>query len=303
MVDRHRHVGSGRDTPGSKSSGAFLIAIALNTGYSFAELILGLMLGSLALVADSAHNFGDVLSLVLAWWATRLAATPPTARRTYGMRRSTVLAALANAVLLLVAVGGMSWEAVSRLRAGAEPVNGLSIVWVAFGGIVVNAVSALLFRRDKDVNRRAAFLHLATDAAVSLGVVLAGLAIHATGWNWLDPAVSLAVGAAIAFSTVGLFRESLNLALDAVPEGVDPAEVDAFLRGQSGVADVHDLHIWALGTEEVALTAHLVAPNRDVGDADLSRISRELHERFGIEHSTLQVEQEATMHSCGKWTL
>jgi cobalt-zinc-cadmium efflux system protein len=277
---------------------AFALGVGLNTGFVVAEAGFGLATGSLALLADAGHNLSDVLGLLLAWGASWLARQSPTRRRTYGWRRSSILAALLNAMLLLVAVGGISWEAVRRLLA-PEPAPGPTVIWVAAVGIAVNTLTALLFLRgsQRDINIRGAYLHMAADAAVSLGVVIAGIAMQRTGWSWLDPATSLAIAVVILLGTWGLFRESLDLALDAVPPGIDPQAVFEYLSGLPCVAAVHDLHIWALGTTETALTAHLVVPEPTDHDALLVAVSRELHDRFGIEHATVQIER-GTIEAC-----
>jgi cobalt-zinc-cadmium efflux system protein len=273
-------------------SRAFALGVGLNTVYVVAEAGFGLAVGSLALLADAGHNLSDVLGLLLAWGASWLATRSPTRRRTYGLRRSTILAALVNAMLLLVAVGGISWEAVRRLWS-PEPPPGPVVIWVAAIGIAINTATALLFLRGgkRDINVRGAFLHMAADAAVSLGVVIAGIVMQLTAWAWLDPAVSLAIAAIILVGTWGLFRESLDLALDAVPAGIDPQSVHDYLSSLAGVAAVHDLHIWALGTTQAALTAHLVMPEPADHDSLLADVSRELHDRFGIEHATVQIER------------
>jgi cobalt-zinc-cadmium efflux system protein len=271
---------------------AFAVGISLNFGFVLLETVYGLIADSIALVADAGHNLADVLGLVLAWWATSLAQKAPSARRTYGMKRSSILASLVNAVVLLVGVGGIAVEAVRRLGE-PSPVDGAIVVWVAAVGIAVNGFTAFLFLRGSkgDLNIRGAFLHLAADAAVSLGVVLAGLAIGYTGWLWLDPAVSLAIAAIIIVGTWSLLRESLDLALDAVPAGINPAKVEAFLGDLPGVVAVHDLHIWAMSTTETALTAHLVRPGGGLDDALLDAAADALAQRFGIAHSTFQVEE------------
>ncbi len=273
---------------------AFAVGVGLNLGFVLLEAGFGLWANSLALLADAGHNLSDVFGLLLAWGASYLAARPPTARRTYGLRRSSILAALLNAVLLLVAVGGIAWEGVRRFG-HPEPVAGGAVVGVALAGVVVNSATALLFLRGRehDLNVHGAFLHMAADALVSVGVVAAGLVIRFAGWAWVDPATSLLVVAVIAAGTWGLFRESLDLALDAVPAGIDPAAVRAYLAGLPGVAAVHHLHVWAMSTTEVALTAHLVKPDGRLDDALLTRAAEELRERFGIAHATLQLEQGA----------
>lgn len=272
-------------------SRAFAIGVALNLAFVVVEFVYGHLAHSLALVADAGHNLSDVLSLLLAWGAAVLARRQPTPGRTYGMRRSSILAALINAVVLLVAVGAIAWEAIRRFN---EPnaIAGKTVILVATVGIGVNAVTALLFRsgRKGDLNIRGAFLHMAADAVVSLGVVLAGAAILITGWLWLDPAVSLAIAGVIVIGTWGLLRDSVNLALDAVPVGTDLSGVQNYLAALPTCIEVHDLHIWAMSTTETALTAHLVANREVIDDAMLSKATEELHGRFGIEHVTLQVE-------------
>ncbi len=242
-------------------------------------------------MADAAHNFGDVLGLVLAFGATILAKRKPSRRRTYGLRRSTILAALGNALLLLVAVGGVGWEAVSRLR-NPGPVHPNTVMLVAACGVVVNSVSALLFLRgnEKDANARGAFLHLASDAAVSVGVVGAGFLVRLTGHAWIDPAASLVVSVVILGGTWGLLRDAMNLALDAVPTHIDPEKVRAYLTQLPDVVEVHDLHIWAMSTTEVALTAHLVMPHNSRAPKFLRDVCGQLHDRFQIAHSTLQID-------------
>lgn len=271
---------------------ALAVGIALNLGFTIAEATFGILSHSLALVSDAGHNLSDVLGLALAWTAARLAAQPATARLTYGFRRSTILASLVNAVVLLVVVGGLIWEAIGRLRE-PQPVASGTVIAVAAVGILVNGVSALLFfsGRRRDLNVRGAFLHLAADAGVSFGVVLAGIAMRMSGLAWIDPAVALAIAAIIALGTWGLFRESLRLTMDAVPEQIAPSEVIEYLRGLPGVKSVHDLHVWAMSTSETALTAHLVVPDREVGDAELARIADHLRHRFAIGHATIQVEK------------
>jgi cobalt-zinc-cadmium efflux system protein len=278
---------------------AFAIGIVLNTAFVVVEATFGLLSGSLALVADAGHNLSDVLGLVVAWGASILVRRIPTARRTYGLRRSSILAALANAVFLLVAIGVIAREAVARFS-HPEPVAGATVVWVALVGIAINTATALLFLagRKGDLNIRGAFLHMAADAGVSLGVVVAGLLIIVTGWQWLDPVISLAIALIILVGTWGLLRDSVNLALDAVPEGIDAGAVAAHLAALPGVTGVHDLHIWAMSTTETALTAHLVVPGGESGDALLARAGAGLHDHFGIEHATLQVERGDPAYPC-----
>ncbi|HEY1375209.1 MAG TPA: cation diffusion facilitator family transporter [Gemmataceae bacterium] len=277
---------------------AFVIGIALNVGFVLLEAGFGLWADSLALLADAGHNLSDVLGLLLAWGANYLAGRPPTARRTYGLRRSSILAALLNAILLLVAIGGIAWEAVQRFGRPA-PVSGLTVIGVAAAGVVVNTATALLFLagRKRDLNVRGAFLHMAADAGVSAAVVLAGLAIQFTGWKWVDPSASLLVVVVIAVGTWGLLREAVELALDAVPAGIDIAAVQAYLAGLPGIVAVHDLHVWGLSTTHAALTAHLVKPDGRLDDGLLARVAVELREHFGIAHATIQLEQGAE-HVC-----
>src|SRR6202045_3877975 len=270
---------------------AFAIGIAANLAYLGVEAVAGIFSGSLALLADAGHNLGDVLGLALSWGAAMLSRRQPSGRFTYGLRSSSILAALANAIILLVVTGGIAWEGLWRLS-HPVPVAGGTIAWVAGIGILVNGVTALLFARGRqgDLNVRSAFLHLAADAMVSAGVVIAGLAIIATGLAWLDPAGSLIVSGVIIYGTWDLVRQAIGLALDAVPEGIDAAAVRAHLAALPGVAAIHDLHIWGMSTTETALTCHLVMPGGHPGDAALSQVARELEERFGIHHATIQIE-------------
>ncbi len=272
---------------------AFALGIALNLLFVAIEAIYGVASGSLALLADAGHNLSDVLGLFLAWGATFLARKSATTRRTYGFRRSSILASLFNAVLLLVAVGGIAWEALRRF-AHPAPVAETTVMIVASIGIVINTATALLFAagRKDDLNLRGAFLHMAADAGVSAGVVAAALLIRFFGWLWLDPLVSLFIAGVVLWGTWGLLRESLDLALDAVPPGIDAGEVGAYLRALNGVQGVHDLHIWAMSTTETALTAHIVMEweNGAAQDEFLQRVALELHDQFGIEHPTLQIE-------------
>ena len=294
--DHHAH--SHRHAPANFDR-AFAIGVGLNVAFVVAELVFGLRTHSLALVADAGHNLGDVLGLVLAWVGTVLARREPTRRRTYGMRRFSILAAIANAGILLIAVGAIIVEAVERLRHPA-PIAGGVVSIVATVGIVINLGTALAFMRGRehDLNIRGAFLHMLGDAAASAGVVVAGLLIAATGLLWIDPVVSLLLAALITWSTWGLARDSVNLALDAVPAGIDPVEVETMLRTLEGVVEVHDLHIWGMSTTDVALTAHLIRPCHGGEDALLATATRQLRDRFGIAHATLQVEQGLAIHPC-----
>ena len=278
---------------------AFGIGIALNLAFVAVEAFYGWKVGSLALLADAGHNLSDVIGLVLAWGGALAGRLRPDARHTYGFKRASILAAFLNALLLLVAMGSLAWEAVHRLQS-PQPVAGVTIMVVAGIGIVVNAATALLFMRgrEKDLNIRGAFLHMAADALVSAGVVVAGGLALWFGWTWLDPVVSLIIAAVIVWGTWSLFRQSLHLLFDGVPEGVDLHAVHSLLQGLPGVAQVHDLHVWAMGTSETALTAHLVMPAGGGDDAFLKHATDELHEHFEIRHVTLQVVREAFCEGC-----
>lgn len=294
MESHHRDHGHehGQHAHAPKDFGrAFLIGIILNTGFVIAEGFYGLAGHSVALLADAGHNLSDVLGLVIAWGAMVLSERGPSSRFSYGLRGSSVLAALANAVLLMLAIGAIAWEAILRLQT-PQPVATGTMMAVAAAGIVVNGASAALFMKggEHDLNVRGAYLHMAADAAVSLGVVVAGLLIWLTGFAWIDPLTSLAIVAVIAAGTWGLLRESIAMSLSAVPAHIDSGEVERFLAAQSGVASVHDLHIWPLGTASVALTAHLVMPAGHPGDGFLRDTTEELDHQFGIGHAALQVE-------------
>ena len=271
---------------------AFAAVTLLNLAYTIVEAGYGFATDSLALLSDALHNFGDVLGLGLAWGAAVIAKRPPTERHTYGWRRATLLSPLANALLLVAFAGALAWEAVRRL--GAPPqVPGLPVMVVATIGIAVNLGAAWLMRggHAHDLNRRGAYLHLLADAAVSLAAVLAGAGMLLLGWQFLDPAIALLVGAVVAVGAFGLLRDAFNAAMDAVPQGVDQAQVRTFLSGQAGVSAVHHLHIWSLGAGEIAMTAHLVRPDDHDHDRFIDRIVHELEERFGINHPTLQIER------------
>jgi len=270
---------------------AFAIGIALNLAYVAAEVGYGIAAHSLALLADAGHNAGDVLALLAAWLAAALARRAPSRRFTYGLRASSILAALGNAVVLLLITGGIAWEAIRRLLA-PEPVAGVTVMVVAAAGILVNALTAWLFvsGRKEDLNIRAAFLHMAGDALVAFGTVVAGALIWWTGSLWIDPAVSLLVAAAIVVGTWGVLGDSLRLALDGVPPGIDREAVAAYLGALPGVRSVHDLHIWGMSTTETALTAHLVRGDGQLDDALLHEAADGLRHRFHIAHATLQVE-------------
>jgi cobalt-zinc-cadmium efflux system protein len=270
---------------------AFAIGIALNGAYVVAEACYGIFANSLALLADAGHNAGDVVSLGLAWLAAWLSKRAPSSRYTYGLRSSSILAALANAVLLALVTGAIAWEAVLRLM-HPQPAAGVTMMAVAAVGIAVNGITALMFAsgRDRDLNVRSAFQHMASDALVALGVVAAGAAILYTHWLWLDPTISLVISAVIVWGTWSLLREATALALAGVPQGVDEGGVADYLAGLPGVTEVHDLHIWGMSTTETALTAHLVRPGAALDDALLSEACIELKRRFSIHHATLQVE-------------
>lgn len=278
---------------------AFAIGIALNTAYVLFEVVFGLVGHSLALLADAGHNLSDVLGLLLAWGASAMAKSIPTKRRTYGLRGTSILAALFNAILLLVSVGAIAWEAIRRFNTPTD-VAARTVIWVSLLGIGINAATALMFMsgRKGDLNIRGSFLHMAADAAISAGVVIAGFAILWTGFHWIDPVVSLLICAVIVWGTWDLLRESVNLALQGVPKDVDLAEVERYLAALPGIAKIHDLHVWAMSTTETALTAHLVKQDDRIDDALLDRIQHELHDRFGIEHITVQFECGDCDHSC-----
>lgn len=275
------------------------MAIALNTAFVVIEFSFGFVANSTALMADAGHNLSDVLGLALAWGAAILAKRAPSGRFTYGLRGTSILAALANATFLLVACGAIAWEAFHRFFQ-TPAVAGLTVTIVAGIGIAINGLSAWLFVKGSkgDLNIRGAYLHMAADAAVSLGVVVSGLAMMGTGWFWLDPVTSLVIVAVVVYGTWGLLRESMELALNAVPPSIDLERIDAYLRSLPGVADVHDLHVWGMSTTESALTVHLVLPGGYPGDAYMDDVARILDARYGVHHSTLQTELGTTSHAC-----
>lgn len=306
MTDQHDHGhpsgGHGHHHgPPADPGRAFGLGIALNVAFVIAEAIAGVIADSTALLADAAHNLGDVLGLAMAWGAVALSRRRRTARRTYGFRRTTIVAGLANAVLILLAVGGVSWEAIQRIGR-PSPVDGGLVALVAVAGVVVNTAAALLFARgrERDVNRRGAFLHLMADAAVSAGVVVAGLIVWRTGWNWLDPVASIAISLVILGSTIGLLREALDLLLDAVPAHIDPQAVETYLAGLPGVQQVHDLHIWPMSTTDVALTAHLVVQWDGRSPMLVRDAAHEIEHRFGIAHATIQLEPADADVACAQ---
>ena len=299
MSDAHSHSnGHHHAAPlAGGHGGAFALAVALNAVFVAAEVVAGLASGSMALLADAGHNFGDVLSLLLAWGASILAARPPSQRFTYGLKSSSILAAIANAALLWVALGAILLETIHRFF-NPGPSDGLTMLVVAAIGIAINGLSAALFARGRksDLNLRAAFQHLLADAAVSAGVVVAGLAIILTGRSWIDPLTSLLITLVIGWGSWGLLRDAVRMGLLAVPEGVDEAAVRAYLTALPGVSAIHDLHIWPMSTTENALTAHLVMPTGHPGDAFLHDLAGQLAHDFTIHHPTIQVE---TSGECG----
>lgn len=278
---------------------AFVLGMVFNVAIVIVEAIFGIFSGSLALLADAGHNLSDILGLLLAWGANLLGQRSPTRRRTYGWRSSTIVAALLNALVLMVVVGGIAWQAILRFYNPA-PVTGLTVIVVALIGVVVNTLTALLFVRGRkeDLNVRGAFLHMAADAAVSAGVVVAGGVIMLTGWRWVDPVVSLIIAVIIFVSTWGLLRESLDMTLHAVPVGIDTRKIENYLAALPGIDAVHDLHVWAMSTTQTALTAHLVKPDPHRDDALIARIQEDLHDRFGIDHVTIQWERADCSSFC-----
>lgn len=277
---------------------AFAIGITLNLGFVLVEAFYGWRAGSLALLADASHNLSDVGGLVLAWAGLAAMKLSASDRRTYGWRRGSILASFGNAVLLLVAMGSLAWEAAHRLQT-PTPVAGGTVMVVAGIGVVINTATALLFLRgQEDLNIRGAFLHMAADALVSAGVVVAGALSLWQGWLWIDPALSLLIAVVITWGTWSLFRDSLHLLFDGVPANIRLPEVRSLLQGLPNVLKVHDLHVWAMATSETALTAHLVVADGQDSDALLARATRDLHDRFGIHHATLQVESERFAATC-----
>jgi len=288
--DPHEHAGHDM---------AFAVGTLLNAGFVIIEGAFGFISHSMALLADAGHNLSDVAALLIAWGASALTRQRPSARFTYGYRGSSILAALLNAVILFIAVGAIGLESIRRLIEPG-PVASLTVIVVATIGIAVNGATTLLFLRGRhrDLNIRSAYLHMAADTLVSVGVVVAGAVIMATAWVWLDPAVGLVIVAVIVLGTWDLLRHSMQLALDAVPASIDPEAVRRYLRAIGGVAELHDLHIWPMSTTETALTCHLVMPAGHPGDATLARLAIDLRERFGIQHATIQVETGDPAHPC-----
>jgi len=287
------------DHPPGDYNRAFAIGVTLNAVFVVIEAGYGLSAGSLALIADAGHNLSDVLSLLLAWGASVLAVKDATDKRTYGFRKVTIMASLANAILLLVVLGGIAWEGIVRLL-DPQPVEGVVIIVVAAIGVVINTVTALLFvsGQKHDLNIKGAFLHMAADAGVSLGVVIAGVVIMAKGWLWVDPVISLVIAVVILIGTWMLLRESLNHAMDAVPEEIDIARLKRYLTGLDNVSDIHDLHVWSLSTTEVALTVHLVVTDNTLNNIFLREVQQVLQDHFGIAHATLQVERQGIENGC-----
>lgn len=277
----------------------FGIGIALNAAFVVVEAVFGVLSGSLALVADAGHNLGDVVGLLLAWGASVLVRRTPTTRHTYGFRRTSVMASMVNAVVLLVAVGALGVEAIQRFGQPAPVASG-TVMAVAALGVVINGITAWMLHAGHrhDLNIRGAYLHMFADAAVSVGVVVSALVMGLTGWLWLDPAVTLVIAVVIGVSSWDLLLESWNLALDAVPAGVSIAEVQAYLAGLPGVCAVHDLHVWAMSTSEVALTVHLVKPDGQIDDAWMSLVNADLRDRFHIHHTAIQCERGDALHPC-----
>ena len=278
---------------------AFAVGTALNVSFVIVEAVFGFLSNSLALIADAGHNLGDVLALLLSWAATYLAQRKPTRTKTYGLRRGTILAAFISSLILLMTMSIVAWEALGRFTNPSE-VNSMTIMIVAGIGVLINTATALLFLSSQhdDLNIKAAFVHMAADAGVSLGVVLAGIAIMVTGLLWIDPAISLLIVVVIVFSTWSVFRDSFNLAMDGVPKGIDAEEVRNFILQQDGITEIHDLHIWAMSTTQVALTAHLVRDTSTIDDQFLHSLSKELRNKFKIIHPTIQIESGKQAHLC-----
>ena len=295
---QHKKGGHSHDHAPADMGRAFAVGVVLNSIFVAVEVAAGFFTGSLALLADAGHNLSDVLALLLAWGAVALAKRAPTARRTYGLRKATILASLTNAILLMLAVGAIVSESIQRFAQPATVSTGI-VMLTAGLGIIINTATALMFMRgsQSDLNVRGAFLHMASDAAVSLAVVIGAGLIALTGREWIDPLLSLGIAAVIVLGTWGLLKDSMNMALDAAPKGVDVGKVRDWLAGLPGVEEVHDLHIWAMSTTETALTAHVIRPAIDDGDSFLHAACEGLAARFNIGHATLQVERDAA-HAC-----
>jgi cobalt-zinc-cadmium efflux system protein len=296
MGHDHAHI---ETTQKVKFKQAFLLGILLNVIYVVVEFSYGIIINSMALISDAGHNLSDVLGLILAWGATYLASKKPTSQKTYGYRKSTILASLTNAIILMIAVGAITYESIVRLIE-PQPIQGKTLMIVAGIGVVINTLTALLFMKGRkgDLNIKGAFLHMAADAGVSLGVVAAGLVISLTNWLWIDPVISLIIVIVITVGTWGLLKESFNLSMDSVPKDIDIDEVREFLSSFEGVEDVHDLHIWAMSTTETALTAHLRKPDSIYEDKFIEHIHNRLREKFGIDHATIQIEKSENCFDC-----
>jgi len=294
----HSHTHQHNHESGNRYGRAFAIGIGLNVAFVAVEVVFGLLANSSALLADAGHNASDVLSLVFAWTAAWMATIRPTGKYTYGLRKTTILVSILNALLLFGAVGFIAWDAIGKIQ-NPEPVAGTQVMIVAGIGVVINTITALLFMKGQkeDLNIKGAFLHMAADAGVSLGVVIAGLLIKFTGALWIDPITSFLIIAVVLWGTWNLFTDSLKLALDAVPGHIEVDEVRTFLEDQKGVINVHDLHIWAMSTTKVALTAHLIMPGGN-DDAFLARLQDDLEHKFGIGHTTFQIEKEQVEANC-----
>jgi len=278
---------------------AFAIGITLNVVFVVIEGVYGVMAGSLALIADAGHNLSDVISLILAWGAFHLAKKNPSLKRTFGLKKVTILASLVSAVLLLIALGAIAWEALGRFSE-PQPINGMIVIVVAGIGVVINTATALLFMKGQkdDLNIRGAYLHMAADAVVSLGVVVVGIAIMYTGWLWLDPVISLLIVFVILIATWGLLRDSVNLSIDAAPKDVDVSQIKEYLLSLDDITDLHDLHVWALSTTENALTVHLLSTATQIDNSLIDAIQEHLHHAFGIDHCTIQIESTLGDYVC-----
>ncbi|MGE5452821.1 MAG: cation diffusion facilitator family transporter [Acidobacteriota bacterium] len=298
----HGHHGHAHHPAPGAFNRAFAIGIALNAAFVLVEAFYGWKVNSLALLADAGHNLSDVAGLVLAWGGALAGRIQPDTRHSYGFKRASIVAAFINALVLLVAMGSLGWEAVTRLHS-PEPLAGVTVMVVAGMGIVINTATALLFMRgsEHDLNLRGAFLHMAADALVSAGVVVAGALALWLGWSWLDPVVSLLIAAVIVIGTWGLFKQSVHLLFDGVPAHIDLIAVQTLLESLPGVDHVHDLHVWAMGTSHIAMTAHLVMPAGGAGDAFLQNATEQLKARFKIDHVTLQVVQHPFTTPCAQF--
>lgn len=292
MVHNHNHTEKNYNK-------AFALGVTLNIVFVVIEAFYGIVSGSLALLADAGHNLSDVLGLLIAWGASVLATKSPTEKRTYGFRRVTILASLSSAILLLVALGGIAVEAFERLSA-PQSVEGSVIIIVAAIGVVINTVTALLFvsGQKKDLNIKGAFLHMAADAAVSFGVVIAGVVILQTGWLIIDPILSMVIVLIILIGSWGLLQDSVNLSIDAVPKNINFSNIQEYFSKLECITKIHDLHVWALSTTETALTVHLVTNQKSIDNQFLHNIQHDLHDKFGIDHPTIQIEYEDSDNNC-----